>query len=534
MSNTLIQIKRSLTTAVPPNGSLAAGEQAYSYSSNTLFIGAPDGIGVVAIGGKYYLDTLTAAFEHANAAFLAANTGLGLGSAFAAANAAFAAANGAFASANAGQSTANASFETANAALASASAGQATANASFNTANAALASASAGQSTANAAFATANGAYDTANAALASASAGQATANAAFATANAAYDEANTKLAIAGGTITGNLAVAGSLTVSGNTYIIDGENLRISDPLIYLAGNNYVSDIVDIGFIGNYVNATGQNVHTGLYREHEDKEYYLFQGYDAEPINNHIGAFSNNMTLAVLNADLKTSNLVLGGANAILTIGASFNHANAAHASANAALATGNAAFASANAGQATANAAFDTANAALASASAGQSTANAAFEQANTARVHANTAHASANAGMAIANASYAFANSAHAVANLAFTHANSAYALANSATAQAANADFLTTGTVDTNRISGSYTGITGVGTITTGIWNGSNITVPYGGTGQTSFTTNGILFGNGSGALNVTSAGTEGQVLQASAAGVPEFGHLDGGSF
>ena len=276
MSNTLIQIKRSLTTAVPPNGSLAAGEQAYSYSSNTLFVGAPDGIGVVAIGGKYYLDTLTAAFEHANAAFLAANTGLGLGSAFAAANAAFAAANGAFASANAGQSTANASFETANAALASASAGQATANASFNTANAALASASAGQSTANAAFATANGAYDTANAALASASAGQATANAAFATANAAYDEANTKLAIAGGTITGNLAVAGSLTVSGNTYIIDGENLRISDPLIYLAGNNYVSDIVDIGFIGNYVNATGQNVHTGLYREHEDKEYYLF------------------------------------------------------------------------------------------------------------------------------------------------------------------------------------------------------------------------------------------------------------------
>lgn len=450
MSNTLIQIKRSTVTATPPNGSLSEGEQAYSYSSNTLFIGAADGIGVIAVGGKYYLDTITSAFAAANAAFLAANSG-------ATVSAAFATANAAFASANAGQASANA-----------------------------------GQSTANASFAAANGAFAAANGAFASANAGQATANAAFATANAAYDEANTKLDIAGGTITGNLSIVGSLSVSGNTYVIDGETLKISDPLIYLAGNNYVSDIVDIGFIGNYVNATGQNVHTGLYREHENKEYYLFQGYDAEPINNHIGALSNNMTLAVLNADLKTSNLILGGANAILTIGASFNHANAAHASANAALA-------SANAGLATANAAF-----------------------------------ASANAGQATANASYAFANSAHAIANLAFTHANGAYALANSATAQAANADFLTSGTVGSGRISGIYTGITGVGTLTNGKWNADTITVPYGGTGMITFTTNGILYGNGAGDLKVTSAGTEGQVLQASSSGVPQFGMLDGGTF
>ena len=520
MSNTLIQIKRSLTTAVPPNGSLAIGEQAYSYSSNTLFIGAPDGIGVVAVGGKYYLDTISAAFAHANAAFSAANTGTGLGSAFAAANAAFAAANGAFASANAGQATANASFVAANAALASASAGQATANASYAFANSAHA-------IANLSFVHANAAYTTANAALASASAGQATSNAAFNHANAAYAHANTKLATVGGTITGNLSIVGSLSVSGNTYVIDGETLKISDPLIYLAGNNYVSDIVDIGFIGNYVNATGQNVHTGLYREHQDKEYYLFQGYDREPINNHIGALSNNMTLAVLNAVVKTSNLILGGANAILTIGASFNHANVAHASANAGMAIGNGAFASANAGQATANAAFARANAST-------TTSNAAFDQANTARVHANTAHAAANAGMSIANASYAFANSAHAIANLAFTHANGAYALANSATAQAANANFLTTGTIDSARLSGSYNGITGLGTVTVGTWQANEIAVAYGGTGQTTFTTNGILFGNGGGALSVTSAGTEGQVLQASSAGVPSFGHLDGGSF
>jgi hypothetical protein len=138
------------------------------------------------------------------------------------------------------------------------------------------------------------------------------------------------KLTAASQTITGNLNIVGDLTLSGNTFVIDATRLEIDDPLIYLAGNNYASDIVDIGFIANYVNATGSNVHTGLYREHVDKMYYLFQGYDKEPENNHLGALSNNMTLAVLNADLRTSNLVLGGANAILTINGAFNKANAA------------------------------------------------------------------------------------------------------------------------------------------------------------------------------------------------------------
>jgi hypothetical protein len=42
------------------------------------------------------------------------------------------------------------------------------------------------------------------------------------------------------------------------------------------------------------------------------------------------------------------------------------------------------------------------------------------------------------------------------------------------------------LTTGTVPSARLSGSYTGITGVGTITTGVWNGTDIAVTAGGTG------------------------------------------------
>lgn len=69
----------------------------------------------------------------------------------------------------------------------------------------------------------------------------------------------------------------------------------------------------------------------------------------------------------------------------------------------------------------------------------------------------------------------------------------------------------------------------------TITGGTITGiTDLAVADGGTGASSFTDNGIIFGNGASALSVTAAGTEGQVLQAGSGGVPEFGSLDGGSF
>ena len=47
------------------------------------------------------------------------------------------------------------------------------------------------------------------------------------------------------------------------------------------------------------------------------------------------------------------------------------------------------------------------------------------------------------------------------------------------------------ITSGTIDTARLSGSYTGITGVGTLTAGTWTASTIGVAYGGSGATTFT-------------------------------------------
>jgi hypothetical protein len=59
------------------------------------------------------------------------------------------------------------------------------------------------------------------------------------------------------------------------------------------------------------------------------------------------------------------------------------------------------------------------------------------------------------------------------------------------------------ITSGTIDTARISGSYTGITGVGTLTAGTWNASTIGVGYGGTGAATFTA-GYLKANGTAAF------------------------------
>lgn len=71
---------------------------------------------------------------------------------------------------------------------------------------------------------------------------------------------------------------------------------------------------------------------------------------------------------------------------------------------------------------------------------------------------------------------------------------------------------------------------------GSLTGGTVSGlsADIAVADGGTGAGTFTSNGILFGNGTGALQATAAGTDGQVL-ISNNGTPEFtSSLDGGSF
>ena len=82
----------------------------------------------------------------------------------------------------------------------------------------------------------------------------------------------------------------------------------------------------------------------------------------------------------------------------------------------------------------------------------------------------------------------------------------------------------------------ISSSYVGqatITTLGTISTGVWNGSVIGYAYGGTGQSTYAKGDIVYASAVNTLSKLAAATDGQVLQL-VNGAPAWGDLDGGTY
>jgi hypothetical protein len=168
MANSVIQIKSSLSTAQPP--SLNVGELAYSYASNTAFIGLPDTT-VIPIGGKFYIDQQRYIYNQANASFITANIAFNLANAasthansgFIQANAAFTAVNSITTGIEYAFNTANAAFVVANSAAIAANTPSSIANAAFNLANSAAIAANTPSNVANSAYNQANAAFNRAN-----------------------------------------------------------------------------------------------------------------------------------------------------------------------------------------------------------------------------------------------------------------------------------------------------------------------------------------------------------------------------------
>jgi hypothetical protein len=235
--------------------------------------------------------------------------------------------------ANAAFDQANTASDRSNVALSTSSAALDTSNDSLELATFAYDQANTGRNHANAAFAAANNVepqiaptYNQANTSRTHANAAFTQANNAYAQANAAAEIANTKLSLSGGTISGDIFVTGNLFVAGNATTFAANNLVINDPFVLLANNNN-DDSIDLGFAAHY----NTDLHTGLFRSSETKEWYLFKNYDAHFFyegGGNIDLSGNNFTLDTINTNLRTSNLILGGANAIVTIGAAFDKAN--------------------------------------------------------------------------------------------------------------------------------------------------------------------------------------------------------------
>jgi hypothetical protein len=81
------------------------------------------------------------------------------------------------------------------------------------------------------------------------------------------------------------------------------------------------------------------------------------------------------------------------------------------------------------------------------------------------------------------------------------------------------AINGNQITSGTIGSAYLSGSYTGITGVGTLTAGTWNANTIGVGYGGTGLASYTAGDMLYATGSTTLAKLAIGTADYVMTSS---------------
>jgi|Laugresbdmm110sn_1035088.scaffolds.fasta_scaffold08567_3 hypothetical protein len=337
MANTSILIKRSTTLGTPT--SLQAGELAYSYLSNTIFIGSPAGTGVVNVGGQYYtsqVDAATAAntvstlvkrdaagnvaFGHITA------RGLTIGSSVFDSNGFTGNANSAtqfqtdrFINVSGGDITASAQLfnGTANATL----------SASLNTIAGLTAGTYGGSTVIPIIQVSANGRVMTiANSSTISTAlnivgdSGTDTVNLATdtltfvgaagitsaVTDNTVSFSVDTTVVRANTpslrqTIDGDLILSGNLSVLGTSTTYNVETLTVEDSLIALGKNN-ASDAVDIGFYGHYNDGTDR--HSGLLRHAGDGYFYLFDNYNIEPTGNVINVSDASFRQANLKANL--------------------------------------------------------------------------------------------------------------------------------------------------------------------------------------------------------------------------------------
>jgi hypothetical protein len=454
MANTVIQLKYSNVTGTPPLLNIA--EPAYSNVSNKLWIN--DGTDVIAIGGKFYTDTIDAATSsdvantlvrrdtsgNFSSNTITANTVIVDGyDIYEFANSAFSAANNAFiAGGTIAGSYANSAYLHANSAYISQNTTGQYANSAYLHANSAYISQNTTGVYANSAYAEAN------------------TANQRAVTsgdyANSAYAHANTRFASAGGTISGDVSITGNLVISGETTYANTTTVNLGDNIITLNAD-IPQDLAPSEDSGIEVDRGSSANVSLIWNESTDKWTFTNDGSTYSDIGS--AAAESYANSAYAQANTANDNAISAGSYA----NSAFNTANTSSINATSAGSYANSAYAQANTAQAQADAGYNQANTATTNAATADQRAvtsgdyaNSAFTQANTAttnaataQTHANEAYNQANTAQAQANAGYNQANTATVNAATADqkavtsgSYANSAYTQANTATTNASTA--------------------------------------------------------------------------------------------
>ena len=593
-SNTSILIKRSLNTATP--SSLKQGELAYSYNSNTIFLGSPTGDGAIKIGGQYYTNKIDNATDAATGNTLVLRDSTGnvsfnyihaniIGTISGTAEAATKLYTARDFSISGGDITASAvSFD---------GTGNVTLNAALNSIDGLTAGSYGSSTEIPVVTVAANGRVTSISTSSISTeftlngdsgtttiSGGDTLTVAGGAGITSTVDgdqvtldvdttvvRSNTAMSLQ--TIDGDVTIAGNLIIQGTHTTINTTSSTVEDPILYLAANNYSSDAVDIGIAANYYDGATQR-HTGFFRNAGTKEYYVFDNYTPE--------LSGNNAIDVTDASFNKANVNAGyiKATGVISNGVNLNNAITIVQGVNDGQNTRMSIIEGVNVGQNTAigtadtkaQSAWDTANGAvypvgtlsngqvligagsnnvtvLANSSytltgtLGASKAITSFTVDAYGRVTAATAADIAIAASQITSGTLGVARGG--TGTTSFTSGEIVVGNGTGGLQTISNTSYTATGTGASNNTISSLT-VDAYGRVTAATFGQiSGLTVGQGGTGRTTFSTNGIVYGNSTDGLLVTAAaGTSdqtfsNQILTVTNTGVPVWTNaLDGGTF
>jgi hypothetical protein len=375
--------------------------------------------------------------------------------------------------------------------------------------------------------------------------------------------------------ISTDVTIAGNLIINGTTTTVNTSTVTTEDSLIKLASNNNVGDIVDIGFYGQ--SNTGSSVqYHGLIREGSGGtsagNFYLFKNLPTDPTSNTVAYASLLKANLIADLTLATGLPISTGVSGLASGAATFlttpTSANFSSLLSDETGTAGTVVFSNSPTlvtpvlGAATGTSLNVTSGLITTGAWGGTYTADGIvvdyvtglgrisvgdsqgiqfYANTNTTR----TALLSIAANTALSNAIWQGATVSvlyGGTGTTSFTGGGIIVGNGTGALSSLANTTFTATGTSGIQNNTVTSITVDAYGRTTAATYSQIlGLTVGQGGTGVSTFTTNGIIYGNGTGAMQGSAAADtsdqtwSNQILTVTNAGVPVWSTaLDGGTF